>query len=308
MRLFAIVLFLAACGSEPERPGPVAAVEIPTGLVEYAEGRLFDRFVEDGQVVSRRMDGALDARGDSPLYTGIAIGSLDCEKGAPLMARLKRRIAENDGKLERFEPWDDTVGGNRWSWDQEVGVTYAFARRAVRCPDESVSTALHWNIRQEAISRFGGRLHPEVDQGIPPAFDFVQDAVSHRLGLGGAPHPDRQRLFELAAISWTAGVAAAKSECYRIHLAFRSLLTAEAVGRPIGGYGRSRFCHHTRRAQIPTIDRWCGRPETYVRDFYFNAWHFRHDHCSWQSGPTGTPDVESPAVDLLDYVAQATNQ
>lgn len=308
MKLLALALLFAGCGKEPKNPEATPSGKIPAGLVEYAESRLLGRFVEDGQVVSRLSDNSPDDRGDSPLFTGIAIGSLGCEKGAPLMGRLKRRIAENDGELERYEPWEGSVGANRWSWDQEAGITYAFAKRAARCPDEGVSTALHWSIRQEAIARQGGRLHPDEDAQIPPYFDYVQDVVSHKLGLGGSPHPDRQRLFELAAVTWTAGVVAARSECYRIHLAFRSLLTAEAVGRPVGGHGRSRFCHHTRRVQIPTIDRWCGRPESYVASFQFNEWTYRHEKCPWQGGPDGRADKESPAVDLLDYVAQATNQ
>lgn len=283
-------MLLAACGhakDEPARPVAVA----PAGLRAYAEQRIFDKFVVDGQVVSRAPDGSPDDRGDSPLYTGIAIGSMDCERGQPLMGRLQQRIAERDGALERFEPWADDVAQNRWSWDQEVGVTYAFARRAARCPDPALG--LYWDIFERGKTA-----------QTPPGFDYVTDAVSHKLGLGGAPHKDRQQLFEFQTAAWAASVVAARSECYRIQLAFRSMLSAEAVGRPIGGYGRSRFCHYTRSAQIPIIDRWCGRPDTYVAGFQFNEWDYRHGKCPWQGGPDGSADRESPAVDLIDYMSQ----
>jgi hypothetical protein len=287
-----LLLALISCAKAPEpAPAPLPAAVAPAGLREYAEQRLFDKFVVDGQVVARDENGDPDMRGDSPLYTGIAIGSLDCDRGAPLMNRLQERIAENNGARERFYPWDDNVAQNRWSWDQEVGDTYAFARRAARCPDPALG--LHWTILRDA-----------ADKSVtPPGFDYVNDAVGAKLGVNGAPHKDRQQIFEFEAQAWAALVVAARSECYRLHLAFRSLLSAEAVGRPIGGYGRSRFCHHTRNAQIPIIDRWCGRPDTYLATFQFNEYRFRHGKCLWQGGPDGSADRESPAVDLLDYIA-----
>lgn len=293
MKTLFFVLALASCAKAPEpAPAPLPAVVTPQGLREYAEQRLFDKFVVDGQVVARDEHGDPDMRGDSPLYTGIAIGSLDCERGAPLMNRLQERIAGNSGARERFYPWEDTVAQNRWSWDQEVGDTYAFARRAARCPDPALG--LHWDILRHARNA-----------ETPPTFDFVTDAVSHKLGLGGEPSKDRQQAFEFTAASWAAVVVAAHSECYRIQLAFRSMLSAEAAGRPIGGYGRSRFCHYTRDTQIPKIDKWCGRPSSYAQTFQFNEWSFRQGKCPWQGGPDGTADRESPAVDLLDYLSTA---
>jgi hypothetical protein len=302
LKIFILLAALCLSCGKDEDP---TELHIPTDDVAslYAEAAArLPSFLSDGQVTSKWTDGTLEHRGDSMLMTGLAIGSLDCERGAPLMERLVRRITENEGLLERFEPYAPEISRTRYSWDQEVGVTYAFARRAARCPGESVSLAGAWKLRQAAIASWNKRLHPEHSTKVPPGFDFATKAVSHQLGLSGAPTEDNKQLMELEAIGWAATVVATRSSCYRVHLAFRSMLTAEAAGRPVDSWARDRFCAVTSSAGIPLIDRWCGRPETFLADWQWNQGEFRHQLCSYQS--TGAKEgLENAGVDLLDYVA-----
>lgn len=293
---------LIGCGADRHAPPHEPAVTPVPEMHAAAVARL-PAFLENGQVVSRWENGEAEHLGDSLLWTGIAIGSLDCETGWPLMDAMYQRMARTDGELDRFDPLPERYAGNEISFDGETGFYYAVARRLRRCPEESASLAVLWGQRLGYIDRHGGRLHRNVAVEMTTPFDFTRDAISHALGLRGEPHVDRLRSLEVAAYSWIQSVVAAKAAAYRIHLAIRHLMTVQALGHQLSEQGYRNICNAAKPAALPLVEWWCGRHDEFLTEFRYDAFEYRHQRAIWES-PDGKEGLRTPAVDLLDYLSQ----
>ena len=290
---------LAACGHADDKPDPVPPVDADRARWRASVDRLLSHFVEGGQVVSRDVDGSGANLGDSLIWTGTALGVLGCDEGAGIARALIERLTAGGGVIERYDPLPTTYrGGNEVSLDGEIGLWLGFAARARRCPAEVPELARVWSLRRGAIAAAGGRLHPNVDVRVPVGLTAARDAVAAALGAGAGPSGAELEAFGVVVAGWARGVTASQAACFRINLAWTAARAIEEAGRSVPPGWRDAFCAATARADLPTVDHWCGRGglDAYLEGYRPDVWEYRHQRCGgWE-----TPDARELATPGLD--------
>jgi len=239
-----------------------------------------------GWVVSRWSDGPIEHTGDSLLWTGMAMGVLDCERGSVPEKALLDMLEETGGYAYRHP----REAAREPSLDGHLGLYWGIAHRVSRCPDSA-------HVWAQALA-----AHKPVNVNIP--FTKVLDSVKYQLGL--APRPTGTATLTDSIAAWAYGVVLTKASGYRIHLGFLALETLEATGAGLPAAARSKFCAATGGAGMATVDHWCGRGDlvSWIQKFESDRFEFSHQRAAWES-PDGKPGLETPGLDLIVAIATA---
>lgn len=293
MKGLLLVLAVAGCGHQPrsEPEGPLAA---PVGAYEQAADRALTFLDETGFVVSRNPQGEPKHHGDSLIFTGLLVASLDCERGL----RPSQAILEMPPEFWRHR----ILAGQKVSLDQALGAYQAVAYRIKACGERE-----RWRLflaqHAEVFEQGGG---PDV----PPFFDHVRDRLFEEGGVYKKTHlaavskktqevtgQDNRRKLELEMAAWALAVKLKKAACYRINLALMSFETLELLGDKVGG---GEFCANTKGMGLATVDHWCGREglQAYIDSYKVNEMQYAHQRCRAWEEADGNGDSH-PGIDYL---------
>lgn len=307
-----LLLAFAACGkAPPEKPEPSPATDQAEAAYQHVLHRL-PAFLEQSQVVSRKADGSPEHTGDSATFTATAIGALKCEDAAPLMDALAERLLDAGGVAERYTP--RPIARTVYSVDAESALIYAYASYAARCGLSDLHKAA-WSARLASIAAAGGKLHPELadaaEARLQPEFDMAQDAVSHAVGVRGAPSRDRQQTLAVEIAGWLAGVKAQRAACFRANVAWYHARALDYLKDSLG-FGwtdaqRSLICAAADGLHLETWDLWCGDAgpmRTFAAGFGYNRWQYRFQRCTDWEEPDVAEGVTTPGVDALTAYAE----
>ncbi len=274
-------LFLSSCAkakpSEPAAPALAPEVE----AYDQAADRMLG-MADGGWIVSRGSGGEVQHEGDSLLWTGMALGTLDCARAAPVSQALLAMIDLEAGGLYRHP----SLRGQDVSMDGALGFYWGVVKHVIRCPDDLEA----WHVAIASHQAHGFKMPTK-------GFEHVQKDVFHFFGLladGGTNHD----LAEEGA-AWAAAVNARHAAAYRIHLVLLAYQLVEATGDHLLGSQRDRFCSATRGTGMPTTDFYCGRDDltNWIAAYVPNAWEFRHQRGQWESPDGG--GLETPGLDYL---------
>lgn len=292
-----VLLYLCACGHEPAPDlGPAGA---PVRTYEDAADRTLTFLDGTGMVITRHEGGQEKHQGDALIFTGLLVASLDCARGE----RPAQAIFDMPPEFWRHR----TLAGQQVSLDGALGAYQAIAYRIKKCGE-----AERWRPFLAA--------HAAVENGpdVPPYFDHVRDRLFEEVGVSftskksvahGPEFIDgrdvsglsNQGKLEVEVGYWARSVVLAKAACYRINLGLMAFETLELLGDEVGG---GEFCAATKTADLPTVDKWCGRDglDHYLAGYRENAWQYRHQRCpDWEDEDGGGDDGndQQPGVDYL---------
>lgn len=270
--LLLILSMLCACSkaeSQPENPPPI-------GTTYIAAANRLAGMLEDGWVVSRWADGTPRDRGDSLIFTGIAMGALSCADGAQPEAALAKMLRDNHGVPYRHPTIQDD-----YSLDGLLGLWWGIAGRTKRCPETKELWAALLPEHEKAVA-------------IEPLFHTALQQVMADLGV--APQPSASDRGELGALvgGWAFAVVAKSHAAYRLHLGF---LTLSLIDAP---HGKNVFCSSVPQAKIALLEQFCGRGglAEWQQAFAYNRFVYAFQRASWESEqvPAG---LETSGIDLL---------
>jgi hypothetical protein len=296
-----LFLALSACSKEPaERTTSQPSDDAQSSFVA-AEDRLVSRFLEDGWVVSRHADGSPEHQGDSLLFTGIALGTLDCAHKHDVEWALAKMLEDLGGGLYRHPSLSQKV-----SLDGALGLYFGLAT-GKKCPDSMVEWGHHLLLHRNYLHAHSMKLNEQDSAQLVPEFDYVLDLLASSLGVADQPDDAQARSLETEVSAWALGVKARKAACYRVHLGWLTLRSLEALGK-LSQRGRADFCGVTDGMDLPVIDHWCGRGDLqgWIAGFQENQWEFRHQRCGGWEKPDGQ-GLETPGLDLLVAMKAAYN-
>ncbi len=283
---------LAACGHGTEKSGPSDPLDADRALFNEAADRL-EAMSDSGWVVSRNAENGAEHLGDSLIWTGMAMGDLDCVRGDAQEASLIAMLHETGGKIYRHPSLKTEA-----SMDGAMGLYYGVARRIARCGDT-------WSAPLIELPEFWvNPLDTSGEARLPAEFTYVRDLLGFKVGVLPEPASSRKGALEAEVSAWALGSLADKSSCFRVHLGLLALQTIEALGGSVSQTGRNAFCSVTKTAGLPTVDLWCGRPTTFLADFKYNDWEVRSQRCPAWETPDGAP-FTTPAVDLITFLRSA---
>ncbi len=272
-----ILLFCLAACAKDKAPAEPRQEPVQNGYEEVAS-RLMP-MLDNGWVVSRFAGEPRD-QGDSLIFTGIAMGALDCTRGAIPEAALVKMLREKNGGVYRHPSIPDD-----YSLDGLLGFWWGISRRTGRCPETRELWASLLPQHQGAIS-------------VEPFFGVALQTVMADLGVSGAPTVGERGQLGSEVAAWAIGVVSQRQAAYRLHLGF---LTLDLVDAP---KGKSAFCDAVPQAKIPLLEHFCGRSglSSWVDGFAYNRSVYAFQRADWESESV-PPGVETPAIDLLVALA-----
>lgn len=287
MQVRALTILALSLGCSRARPVPPVDPSAAAAESYYeAEARLESTFLDQGMVVSR---GKTENLGDSLIWSGVGLGSEDCAHSG-LRDGLYSLVKGTGGRLARHSSTPDAV-----SLDGALGYYYGVANRLVRCPSEAGQWHDTLSLQKDYMDAHGGQIN--VGYLMPGNFDFVQKAVMAKVGLSTAPSDDSLKGLAIEATAWTTAVKLQKAACYRVHISWLALRTAEILGY---SPPRDGFCAASNSLGLAVVDHWCGRGglDDFMSGFVYNKWQYKHQRCQDWETPDGDGD-EQPAVDYL---------
>lgn len=305
----AVALMLLGCGKKnPVTNPPGGYYELPapedTDDRGYTERLMTKHIFGDGFVGSK---GKHD--GDSALFTGIAMGSVPCEKAAFFLKSFEIMAASNDGGFVRNSPLDEEyiLNSNEYSLDQHAGVMFGLQSVMRRCPDIAVRAVELWNYNLAFIDDTGGEyLHPNA------SLSKINVPTRILMKMVSMSDVSEGELMDLEAwlIGGAMGIKATKKACYPIHLGTIGIVSTVLADRPISKLGMDAFCEQTDGMDLPLTDYLCGRisGKLWLDSYEPNKWEYRHQRCgSWESSPDARDD-ETHGVDYLIMEALVSKQ
>lgn len=295
MRHLLLILALVACSKTEDKPDPVEPRDpIPALYAEAADraAGMLDR----GWVVCQDA-GANACKGDSLIFSGLALYALDCTRAYGIEEALRDMLTTLGGGLWRHPDLPDSV-----SLDGALGFYRGVGARIRRCYGARPSWAVSFAQHLEFLRSHDG-LNPSGDGDLPLDFDTVPDAIAAELGLGERVSQDRINSIGFEVSAWADAVVFEKAAAYRIHLGLIAWQTLEEMGYEIPTVYRNRFCHVTREAGLPSVDHWCGRTTDFVSTFEYDAWEYRLQRAAWEL-PDGN-GRKTAAIDLLVFLRDA---
>lgn len=294
MRVLLAALALAACSNVEARPEPRDPADpIPALYVEAAD-RAVEMLDEHGMVVCYE-NGEAACKGDSLIFSGLAMFALDCTRANVIDDALRAMLGELGGGL-----WRHPDRSKEASLDGALGLYRGVQARIQRCYGARSSWAASWRLHLAFLAATRS-LNPSGDGEMPLDFDAVPDAIGAELGLNGRVSQDRINSLAFEVAVWADAVVSQQASAYRIHLGLIALQTLEALGYEVGTIYRNRICHVTRGADLATVDHWCGRGTSFVETFAYDAWEFRLQRAAWEGSPDGN-GRKTAAIDLLVYM------
>lgn len=274
-----LCLSLAACAPKSQSQESEETVSPPYSYEESAERALTFQDAT-GFVITRHEGGQEKHQGDSLLFTGLLVASLDCERGE----RATQALLDMPPELWRHQ----ILAGQPVSLDGALGFYLAAAWRIKMCDERD-----RWRPFLEKHKEVGG---PDV----PLSFGYVRDRLFDEAGVPG-PFAANQRIrLEQEVGAWARATVLTKQACYRINLGLIAFETLELLGDMVGG---GDFCSATKNVGLPTVDKWCGRNGlgSYISNYKINEYQYRHQRCDWEDADGGGDDGkdEQPGIDYL---------
>jgi len=285
--LLPLVFGCAKAKDEPKPQDPSQEVAAEFGAYQTRLVSMLD----NGWVVSRDSDGSVAHAGDSLIWSGVALGTLDCDAGQPIEDALLAMLQETGGKMYRHPTLKDEV-----SLDGAIGLYFGIARRVSRCP----SSLEKWSVAVGLNAAFGDDPMNANGEKLPKDWDVLRDLLMVKLAQAPAPDQSRAGSLQTEVAVWAAGVNAKHASCYRVNLGWLTLQTLEELGADTSR-GRNEFCVAVRGMDIPLVRSYCGDTAAipdYVASFKPDEWEFRHQRCTGWETPDGAP-YKTPALDLL---------
>lgn len=248
----------------------------------YTFDEVADRVIgmmDNGWVVSR-WDGTQEAygQGDSLIFTGIALGVLDCARAKAPEDALLKMLTENHGALERHPSLP-----NDWSLDGALGLYYGISTHVKKCPGSVESWRAVWPEHMAAVT-------------LPPYFWAVQHQVAADLGLEAQPTAEDRGALGAELAGWGLAVVSQRAAAYRLHLAFLAFSVVDAPK------GKDNFCQAVAEAKMPLLEHFCGRSglSDWVAAFQYDVWQYAHQRSPvWEGTPDGRPGLHQPGLDYL---------
>lgn len=281
-----ILFLIIICGCHSYHAGKHEDVtQTQLATYNFIADRAVNKFVdESGFIVGRGADPHL---GDSLFFTGLAVYGLDCARGKPLSEALQHMLSVQAGGLSRHPTLKGQI-----TLDGLLAAYRGIAKRVMVCGEKHL-----WVQPLLDHSRW---LTDKRKQLLPFNFDLVFDQL---LAKAGGPTvnqaPIKQAALETVVEEWSGGVIATKTACYRVNLGLIALQTLQELGRTVSDGGRDALCTVTEKADIPTLDKFCGRGNLtkWLSLFMLDTWQYRHQRCpAWES-----PDAKGAeaGVDFL---------
>lgn len=272
--LLAILVLVGCQKDEPDKkPSPLP---LP---YEFVADRALDLSEPDGWIVNRYDNGLIRTPGDALLFTGMALGALDCERGAVPEAALTQMFTTAYGDIYRHPSMRSIPA----SLDGALGLYWGIHHRIAKCP----ASRSVWVENMRAFD-------PHARKYLEVIFEPVHEQVMAGLGLGMPPSEEARGRMGAAVAAWAFGVVQSKSAAYRLHLGYLALSVVDAHR------GKVAYCESVTKAEISLLEHFCGRPglASWVKSFQINKWEYHHQRAIWES-PDGEPFLNTPGLDYL---------
>lgn len=277
LRIIVLALLCAACQKEPDSE-PTEDVHLPYSFDQVAE-RMLAMSEPSGWLVNTYDGGGYRKAGDSLIFSGVALGALDCRRGDVVEAALVAMLEEKDGDIYRHPSLKDEPA----SLDGELGLLWGVSQRVARCPEtQSVWAPLIERHAAHAWRYLAGLWDPVLWQ------------VEAQLGLRALPTETERGEIGTLAAGWAFAVVQTHEAAFRLHLGYLALSIVDAPK------GKASYCAAVKAAQIPLLEHFCGRSGlgAWAAAFQFNAWEYRFQRAAWET-PDGKPGMNTPALDYL---------
>lgn len=245
------------------------------------------------QIAVRRPDGTFDDQGDAGIFTGLAVASLGCTEGAPLLGALLAAIDHNDGMIPRHDPLVESANGPT-TRDQVVGVMLGFVERWQRCPDDREAIRAAWQKHIAYVDRQNGSLGPTAD-GAMLTLRWLWGAVGQYFAAGGGGGSKQE--FEAAAAATANKIRLFRNACYPIHVETLEMIIAAKIGQPVGQRAFAKFCGFS-KVDLGLTEWLCGREKAadWLAGFAPDRWVYAHQRCpAWEN-----PDAKGATTPGLD--------
>lgn len=297
--ILSLLLMVLACTSDPQpfkmiREFP-AAENNKTDILDKKITNLFNNHLFMGYVVAKDEYNILPIHlGDSALFTGLAIASIDEFNPNPVLDH----IIEMGGLIERH-PIHPKISDPS-SRDQVIGMMYGLVVRWNRKPEEREKIAKAWKFHYEYVENLKGKLYPKagIDKSLNPSLYYLWLEVGKYFGI---TEKSGDRNLWLAGMMATAiDINVHKKAAYPLHLSMLQILTAHEIGKPIDNIYRWRWCQESKNMLIPMIDWYCERrkAENFLANYVENEWDYQHQRAQQYESPDGNNNKSSQ----LDFI------
>jgi hypothetical protein len=294
--LFAFLSFFGGCGKS--KPISGQDDQSHSSLFSDMQSRLVSSFLPGGFVISETSDHQITDQGDSLLFTGLALGVLDCDQIPPILAGMENMQKAFKGYLVRFYPLpDEYVRGNNFvSRDGATGALFGLERSKRRCP--AFASRID-GIIAKWMGAIGDDLwlYPGSLAGIitPSFHSFL------KMGRGiGVSDLDFEE-YHLAALTTALFITKEKQACYPIHLQTIQDILIEQMGRPLLKRYKDEWCAVVQNKGLLLTDWYCGKNTDQIQAWLSHpessSHVYMHQRCSWES--TDSDGKISPRVDFL---------
>ncbi len=269
----ALLALLVACNGAKKTEDDLPK-DVPI-TYESAADRLL-AMADSGWVVSRYDGGAMEHVGDSLLFTGLALGVLDCRRGDTAEMALAAMFRQNGGQL-----WRHPSIPSEWSLDGAIAVYWGASKRMERCPESRVL----WSELLQA--------HRDVVI-LPPFFNTMLDQVVSQASGGDGPSATRRGQLGAEVAAWALATVSQRQAGYRVHLGY---LVLDVVDAP---YGKVAFCEAAKDAGMFLVEHFCGRPglDTWINYFRYDRYEYALQRAAWET-ETIPQGLHTPGVDYL---------
>lgn len=275
---------LLSCSPKEADRTPIFSESLDNRYIEISTRSML--MSENDWIVSRDSGNNVISEGDSLIWSGVFWGSMPCDFESPLL------YAFADGSLYRFPTLKDKI-----SMDGVLGFYFAIAANIARCgATEKLQSAFRPHYEFTLKNR--GKLNEHASERLELEFTYLRDLIAYHLGLRGSMPTNRDE-FETMLVLWTHAVMVKRAACYRIHLSWLALHSAELLGG-MTKKAKNDFCFASDGSDLPVIDHWCkrGNLQQWLEQFTLNIWEYRHQRCpAWEN-----PDAhgyERPGLDFL---------
>lgn len=279
------LLLLISCGKTPEEDESMTEVPDKT---QYDEKRAatvsrLPRFLDRGFVISWQNGGMLH-QGDSLLFSGLALYSLNCQEGQPIADGFAEMLKSRDGGAYRHPDQAD----KEVSLDGLLGMFRGINKRVKVCGEKDLWAGLMRNTRAR------------IAASMPAEFNLVSAMMAYTLGLSDVPDLRRMETLSIEIAAWAKLVRTRKAAAYRIHLGLLALQTMEEMGAEISDKQRDRFAESTDGLQMATTDHFCKRSGlvSWLNGFKYDVWQYQFQRSPVWEAPDGYGQ-EHPGIDYL---------
>jgi len=281
---FLLLLIIFSCSQKEADRSPILSESLDNKYLEIATRSML--MSENDWIVSRDSENNVISEGDSLIWSSVFWGSMPCDFESPLL------YAFADGSLYRFPTLKDKI-----SMDGVLGFYFGLAEHIARCgATEKLQNAFRPHYEFTLSNR--GKLNEHASERLELEFTYLRDLIAYHLGLRDSMPTNRDE-FETMLVIWTHAVMIKRAACYRIHLSWLALHSAELLGG-MTNKAKNDFCFASEGSELPVIDHWCdrGNLQTWLEQFTLNVWEYRHQRCpAWEN-----PDAhgfERPGLDFL---------